>query len=45
MFEGKAIQQLGLYSIPTNIIIRNGKIVARDLTSSEIRERFKQDTP
>lgn len=44
MFEGKAIKQLSLYSLPSNIIIRNGKIIARDLTIDEIRTRFKQDT-
>lgn len=42
MFEGKAINALGLTVIPDNILIKDGKIVARGLTSQEIREKLNK---
>ncbi len=39
-FEGRLVGLLGMSSLPDNMILRNGKIVARGLTSKEMRERF-----
>ena len=42
MLDGKAIKALGMTTIPDNIIIKDGKIVARDLTSQELRDRLNK---
>ncbi len=39
-FESGLVQQLGLTSIPDNIVIENGKVIARNLTSRQIKERY-----
>ncbi len=39
-FDGELVQQLGMTSLPDNIILTNGKITGRGLTSKEMRERF-----
>lgn len=40
MFGSRLVKQLGFSSIPDNIVIKNGKIVGRNLTSQEIRDKF-----
>lgn len=41
MLEGKLLQQLGMASVPTNILLRKGKVVERDLNISTLRERLE----
>ncbi len=41
MFDGKLINQLGLSFIPDNIILENGKVIARNVTMSELRDKLK----
>ena len=42
MFDGKLVRQLGLTSIPDNIVLQNGNIVARGLSPQEMREKLEQ---
>lgn len=42
MFDGKLVRQLGLTSIPDNIVLKNGNIVARGLSPQEMREKLEQ---
>jgi len=42
MFEDQTIQKLGLTTIPDNIILQNGKIVARGLKQSEFDSKLDQ---
>lgn len=37
MLETKAVQQLGLTAVPDNILIKNGKIIARSIPVSDIQ--------
>ena len=41
MFDSKIMRQLSLASIPDNIILDNGKITARNVTTSELRDMLK----
>lgn len=41
MLDGKLVNQLGLTSIPDNIILENGKVTARNVTLSELRDMLK----
>lgn len=41
MLESPILQSLGLYSVPDNIILQNGRIIARDLTSEELKNKLK----
>ncbi|MBQ6653582.1 MAG: DUF4369 domain-containing protein [Prevotella sp.] len=45
LFEGKLIQQLGLTTVPDNILLQRGRVVARSLTSKELEERLKTLLP
>jgi peroxiredoxin len=41
MYDSKIIKKFGLTSIPDNIIIDNGKITARNITTEELREMLQ----
>ncbi len=41
MLDGKLVNQLGLTSIPDNIILENGKVIACDVTLTELRDMLK----
>ncbi len=41
-FDGALVQQLGMSTMPDNIIVKDGKIVARSLSAQELRERFPE---
>ena len=40
MFEGDVAKKLGIYTVPFNILLKNGKIVARDLDNNQLKERL-----
>ena len=40
MFEGNVARKLGVYSVPFNILLKNGKIVAKDLDANQLKERL-----
>ena len=40
MFEGNVAKKLGVYSVPFNILLKNGKIVAKDLDANQLKERL-----
>ncbi|MGI6242413.1 MAG: DUF4369 domain-containing protein [Prevotella sp.] len=42
MFENKVMQQLGMMTIPDNIVIRNGKIIARGLSTQELNDKIEK---
>lgn len=42
MFESKTVRALGLYGIPSNILLKNGKIIDRDLSTSELMRRLEE---
>lgn len=41
MFDTKPLRQLGMLTIPDNILVKNGKIVARDLSTQDLMTRIK----
>lgn len=41
MYDGKTVRQLGFSSVPDNILLDNGKITARNVTVSELRDMLK----
>jgi peroxiredoxin len=42
MFDSKIVKRLGLTSVPDNILLDNGKITARNIPLSELRDMLKQ---
>ena len=40
MFEGNVAKKLGVYSVPFNILLKNGKIVAKDLDANQLKEQL-----
>lgn len=42
LFESKLIQQLGLSSIPDNIILKNGRVVARGLDNETLIKKVEE---
>lgn len=42
LFESQIMHTLGLYSMPDNIILQNGKIIARGLDSETLLERVRK---
>ena len=41
MLESPLLKKLGLYTIPGNILLRNGKIIARDLKLEDLQKRLE----
>lgn len=41
MFEGKLFRQLGMGYVPDNLLLRDGKIIARRLSVDELESRLK----
>ena len=42
MFDGKIIRQLGILSVPDNILVKDGRIIGRSLSSKELEEKIAQ---
>lgn len=42
MFDGRLVRQLGLTTIPDNIILRRGEIIGRGLSPQQIREKLDE---
>lgn len=42
MFDCKLARQLSLTSIPDNIVLQNGRIVARNLTRKQLKEKLEE---
>ncbi len=42
LFDSPLVQRLAMTTIPDNIIVENGVITARGLTSQQLRERFRK---
>ena len=40
MFEGDVAKKVGVYSVPFNIVLKNGKIVAKDLDANQLKEQL-----
>jgi hypothetical protein len=43
IFESKPIQLLGLTSVPDNILIKNGKIIARSLSTADLQDTIEKN--
>lgn len=43
-FNGKLINQLGLAFMPDNILLKDGKVVERNLTNQQIRDKIKPNS-
>jgi hypothetical protein len=42
MLEGKPLQQLGLTVVPGNIVVKNGRIVARNLSVDDLKKKIEE---
>lgn len=42
MLEGKTLRALGLYSVPDNILLHNGKVVERGMKIRDLRKKLEQ---
>ncbi len=42
IFEGRTINQLGLLGLPDNIFVKNGRIIARGVTTHELEKFIEQ---
>ena len=42
MLESPLLQKLGLYTIPGNILLKDGKIIARDLKLTDLQRRLEE---
>lgn len=42
LFEGKLLSKIGLNTFPDNILLRNGKIIARNVNVGELRQKVKE---
>lgn len=42
MLEGKTVQQLGLARVPGNLVVKDGRIVARDLTTDDLKKKIEE---
>lgn len=40
MFEGDVAKKLGIYTVSFNILLKNGKIIARDLDNNQLKEQL-----
>lgn len=41
MFDTKLLAQLGMQAVPCNIVVKNGRIVARSLSAKDLMEKIK----
>ena len=41
LMDGKLVQLLGVGTVPDNIVLENGKVVARGLDRQKFMQRFK----
>lgn len=42
LFEGKAVQQLGLRTVPDNIVVKDGRIIARSLSAQQLQQTLEK---
>ena len=42
MFEGDVIQRLGLLSVPGNVLVKDGRIIAKGLSNNDLVQRIEQ---
>ncbi len=43
MFEGNIVKELGMYAVPDNILLQNGKIIARSLSVNDLCNRIEKN--
>ncbi len=43
LFEGRVVKTLGLMSVPDNILVKNGRIIARSLPIQELEEQIEKN--
>ena len=42
LFDGKLVRQLGITSVPDNIVMKNGRIVARGLSTRDLKTKVEE---
>ena len=42
MFEGDAVSRMGFFSVPGNVLLRDGRIIARNLSTQDLIQRIEQ---
>ncbi len=42
MFEGETVARLGLRTVPANLLLRDGRIIARNLSTQDLIKRIEQ---
>lgn len=45
MLEGRMMHDLGLYQVPGNILLKNGRIIARDLSKNDLEKKLNELIP
>lgn len=43
MFEGDVIQRLGLNTVPGNVLLKDGRVIARGLSTNDLVQRIEQN--
>lgn len=43
MFEGDVIRRLGLLSVPNNLLLKDGRVIARGLATNDLMQRIEQN--
>ena len=43
MFEGDVVKKLGLYSLPNNLLLKNGRVIARGLSINDLVQRIEEN--
>ena len=42
LFDGKLVRQLGISSVPDNIVMKDGRIVARGLSAKDLKKKVEE---
>lgn len=42
MFDGNIVQRLGLFAVPDNVLVENGKVIARGLTVEDLKSKLEE---
>ena len=43
MLEGKTVKQLALFSVPGNLVVKNGRIIARNLSTEDLKKKIEEN--
>ncbi len=43
MLESKPVKQLALFSVPGNLVVKNGRIIARNLSTEDLKKKIEEN--